>query len=280
MINISVIIPVYNRENTISRAIDSVLNQTYKPLEIIVVDDGSTDKTTEILKSYSDNIRVIRQNNNGVSSARNIGIKNSISEWIALLDSDDEWLPNKLQLEADYINENPEINILQTEEIWNRNGKRINPKKYHKKISGNIFKESLELCLVSPSTVIFSRSLFDEIGKFDETLPVCEDYDYWLRVSMKYPIGLVQEYGIIKYGGHSDQLSHKYWGMDRFRIQSLEKLLNNKLISEKQKKFVLNSILKKLNIMLIGAKKRKKDISVLVDKIEKYEKIKNHEFTN
>ncbi|MEA3500414.1 MAG: glycosyltransferase, partial [Candidatus Marinimicrobia bacterium] len=216
MIKISVIIPVFNRENTISRAIDSVLNQTYKPLEIIVVDDGSTDKTDDILKSYSDKIKVIHQKNSGVSAARNNGIKNSVGKWIALLDSDDEWLPNKLQLEVDYINKNHRINILQTEEIWIRDGRRVNPKKYHKKISGDIFKKSLELCLVSPSAVIFKRSLFDEIGDFDEELPVCEDYDYWLRTSLKYHVGLVNKFGIKKYGGHSDQLSQKYWGMDRF----------------------------------------------------------------
>jgi len=292
--NISVIIPVFNRESTISRAIDSVLNQTYKSLEIIVVDDGSTDKTAEILKSYSNNIKVIHQKNSGVSVARNNGIKNSIGEWIALLDSDDEWLPNKLKLEVDYINENLDMKILQTEEIWIRNGKRIDPKKYHKKIAGNIFQKSLELCLVSPSAVIFKRSLFNEIGEFDEDLPVCEDYDYWLRVSLKYPVGLIKKYGIIKYGGHSDQLSQKYWGMDRFRIQSLEKIINNKSLDKQEKQkiinnksldkqekqMVLNTLLKKLNILLIGARKRNKNVSVLVDKIEKYEKIKSHEFMN
>ena len=280
MTNISIIIPVFNRENTISRAIDSVLNQTYKSLEIIVVDDGSTDKTAEILKSYSNNIKVIHQKNSGVSVARNNGIKNSIGEWIALLDSDDEWLPNKLKLEVDYINENLDMKILQTEEIWIRNGKRIDPKKYHKKIAGNIFQKSLELCLVSPSAVIFKRSLFNEIGEFDEDLPVCEDYDYWLRVSLKYPVGLIKKYGIIKYGGHSDQLSQKYWGMDRFRIQSLEKIVNNESLDKQKKQMVLNTLLKKLNILLIGARKRNKNVSVLVGKIEKYEKIKSHEFTN
>ncbi|MEA1987104.1 MAG: glycosyltransferase [Candidatus Marinimicrobia bacterium] len=289
MINISVIIPVYNRASTISRAIDSVLNQSYRVFEIIVVDDGSTDKTGEILKTYSDKIKIISQKNSGVSSARNIGILNSRGNWISLLDSDDEWLPNKLQLEVDYINKNPDMKILQTEEKWIRNGKQINPKKYHTKNDGYFFEKSLELCLVSPSAVIFKRELFDEIGVFDKDLPVCEDYDYWLRVGLKYPIGLVKEFGIIKYGGHSDQLSHKYWGMDRFRIQSLEKLLARELaplskdktgkikviareqapLSEKRK-LVLKSIIKKLEILLIGAKKREKNVAELIKKIEKY----------
>lgn len=273
MINISVIIPVFNREKKISRAINSVLDQTYKPLEIIVVDDGSIDKTANILRSYSGKIKVIHQKNSGVSAARNNGIKNSSGEWIALLDSDDEWLPNKLQLEVDYINKNPNIKILQTEEIWIRNGKQINPKKYHKKKAGDIFKKSLELCLVSPSAVIFKRSLFDEIGDFDEELPVCEDYDYWLRTSLKYPVGLVNEFGIKKYGGHSDQLSQKYWGMDRFRIQSLEKLLDNELLDNAKKKLVLKTLLKKLDILMIGSKKRGKDVSDLTKKIKEYSNI-------
>lgn len=273
MINISVIIPVFNREKKISRAINSVLDQTYKPLEIIVVDDGSIDKTANILRSYSGKIKVIHQKNSGVSAARNNGIKNSSGEWISLLDSDDEWLPNKLQLEVDYINKNPNIKILQTEEIWIRNGKQINPKKYHKKKAGDIFKKSLELCLVSPSAVIFKRSLFDEIGDFDEELPVCEDYDYWLRTSLKYPVGLVNEFGIKKYGGHSDQLSQKYWGMDRFRIQSLEKLLDNELLDNAKKKLVLKTLLKKLDILMIGSKKRGKDVSDLTKKINEYSNI-------
>ncbi len=273
MINISVIIPVFNREKKISRAINSVLDQTYKPLEIIVVDDGSIDKTANILRSYSGKIKVIHQKNSGVSAARNNGIKNSSGEWISLLDSDDEWLPNKLQLEVDYINKNPNIKILQTEEIWIRNGKQINPKKYHKKKAGDIFKKSLELCLVSPSAVIFKRSLFDEIGDFDEKLPVCEDYDYWLRTSLKYPVGLVNEFGIKKYGGHSDQLSQKYWGMDRFRIQSLEKLLDNELLDNAKKKLVLKTLLKKLDILMIGSKKRGKDVSDLTKKINEYSNI-------
>ncbi len=268
---ISVIIPVYNREIQIRQAVDSVLQQTRPADEIIVVDDGSTDATPDVLESYDDIIYVVRQENQGVSSARNRGIEHASGNWIALLDSDDEWLPDKLARQEAWLKDHHNFRICQTEEIWIRNGKRVNPMKKHRKLHGDIFIPGLKLCLVSPSAVIFERSLIEEVGMFDESLPVCEDYDLWLRVSMKYPIGLLNEPGIIKYGGHKDQLSRSRWGMDRFRIYALEKLLSEypDLPSDK-KEAVLQELILKLKIFKTGAEKRGRDVKTWQNKIEKY----------
>jgi glycosyltransferase involved in cell wall biosynthesis len=266
----SVIIPVYNRAAVIARAVESVLAQSRPADEIIVVDDGSVDETASFLNQYLPQIKIIRQENGGVSAARNTGIRAATGEWIALLDSDDEWLPQKLELAMRYIQAHPDCKIFQTEEIWIRNGKRVNPKNKHKKKGGFIYKESLPLCIVSPSAVVIKRSLFDETGLFDETLPVCEDYDLWLRVSRKYKIGLDTQPGIKKYGGHADQLSNKFWGMDRFRIKAMEKQLDDTELHDEMRIWTLREIISKLNILINGYEKRGRDSTELHKKIDKY----------
>ena len=254
----SVIIPTYNRYESTKKAIESVIAQSFTDYELIVIDDGSTDSTPEIEKKYRGTLHYIRQENSGVSSARNTGIKHSCSPHIALLDSDDLWLPDKLLIQKKFIEQNPKIRIHQTDEIWVRNGKRVNPGIRHRKKSGKIFIDSLSLCLISPSSVILDRGLFDDYGYFDERLPACEDYDLWLRITANEEVGLVNEGHIIKHGGHADQLSRKHWGMDRFRVYSILKFLNNHspgidpiYINE-----AANIALKKCNVLLNGAKKR------------------------
>ena len=222
----SVIIPSYNRLEPLCRAIDSVLAQRFKDFELIVVDDGSTDGTPDIQEMYGSRITYIRQEQRGVSSARNTGIRHGSAPYIALLDSDDLWLPGKLQVQAEFISTSPDILIHQTDEIWIRNGKRVNPKNRHSKTGGYIFPQSLHLCLISPSAVVISREIFEKYGYFDEDLPVCEDYDLWLRTTWREETGFIPENHIIKHGGHSDQLSRSTWGMDRFRIYSICRLLS------------------------------------------------------
>ncbi|MFP5213017.1 MAG: glycosyltransferase family 2 protein, partial [Acidobacteriota bacterium] len=156
-------------------------------------------------------------------------------EWIALLDSDDLWLAGKLAAQMAYLSANPHIRICQTEETWLRNGSRLNPKKYHQKPEGYCFPLLLERCLLSPSAVMIHRGLFDEVGLFDESLPACEDYDLWLRIGCRHPIGLVREPLIVKRGGHSDQLSSSVPALDRYRIRALEKLLRSGVLSEEQR---------------------------------------------
>jgi glycosyltransferase involved in cell wall biosynthesis len=252
---VSVILPTYNRGWILTEAIDSVLAQDYKEYELIVVDDGSTDNTREILDTYGQNIIVLRQTNKGVSAARNRGIAEAGGQLIAFLDSDDLWLPRKLSRQVDFFNLNPDAVINQTEEIWIRNGVRVNPKDRHRKPSGIIFERSLGLCLVSPSAVMIQKTLFDAIGVFDENLPACEDYDLWLRISCRYPVDLIDTPLIIKRGGHGDQLSRAA-GLDRFRIQSLKKIIESGQLTESQYRAAVCSLQDKCAIYVGGCRKR------------------------
>lgn len=224
----SVIIPTYNRYASLKKAIDSVLAQTYTDYQLMVVDDGSTDKTCSIVDEYAGMLTYIRQDHSGVSAARNRGIMASSSEWVTFLDSDDLWMPDKLAAHHRYIHSHAgSERIHQVDEIWIRNGKRVNPRSKHVKRGGWIFTDSLYLCLVSPSAVAVKRELLDDTGLFDENLPACEDYDLWLRIAWKEMIGYIPQYLVTRNGGHGDQLSSRYRGMDRFRVYAICKLLHS-----------------------------------------------------
>lgn len=252
---VSIIIPTYNRGWILKEAINSVLAQDFTDFELIVVDDGSTDKTQDILNTYNEDIIALRQNNQGVSAARNAGIASALGRFIAFLDSDDLWLPKKLSAQIDFFKSNRDALICQTDEIWIRNGVRVNPKKRHKKFSGDLFKRSLSLCLISPSAVMIKRSLFEEVGVFDETLPACEDYDLWLRISCQYPVHLIKTPLIIKRGGHDDQLSSAS-GLDRFRIEALKKIIESNLLSKEQCSAAAEVLKEKCAIYANGCLKR------------------------
>ncbi len=270
--DISVIIPAFNRAHTLPKALDSVLSQTLKPREIIVVDDGSTDETNAVLANYP-GLCIISQDNRGVSAARNMGIKKAGGEWLAFLDSDDEWLKEKLEKQWDAICIDDKL-ICHTEEIWIRNGQRVNPMKKHKKFGGIIYERCLPLCVISPSSVMIHRSVFEDVGVFDESLEVCEDYDLWLRICAKYSILFIDEPLIVKYGGHEDQLSRKHWGMDRFRVKALEKMMSFGALNDEDEKATVNMILQKCGIIINGMKKRgnNDEAEKWQSKIEKYEK--------
>jgi len=259
---VSVIIPAYNRCQMLKQAVDSVLSQDFTDFELIVSDDGSADNTQEMLRSYGNRIIVIRQENKGVSAARNRGIVSASGDLIAFLDSDDLWLPKKLSEQIEFFNANPDALICQTEEIWIRNGVRVNPKKKHRKLSGMIFEASLLLCLVSPSAVMMRRSLFDELGLFDETLPACEDYDLWLRIGCRYPIFLIDIPLIVKRGGHADQLSAEP-GLDKFRIQSLKKILDSGMLSGEQWTAAVKVLKEKCAVYSGGCLKRGREDEAL-----------------
>ena len=270
--DISVIIPAFNRAHTLPKALDSVLSQTLKPREIIVVDDGSTDETNAVLANYP-GLCIISQDNRGVSAARNMGIEKAGGEWLAFLDSDDEWLKEKLEKQWDAICIDDKL-ICHTEEIWIRNGQRVNPMKKHKKFGGIIYERCLPLCVISPSSVMIHRSVFKDVGVFDESLEVCEDYDLWLRICAKYSVLFIDEPLIVKYGGHEDQLSRKYWGMDRFRVKALEKMMSFGALNDEDEKATVNMILQKCGIIINGMKKRgnNDEAEKWQSKIEKYEK--------
>ena len=254
---ISVIIPTYNRCDLLKRAINSVIKQTITPKEIIIVDNGSTDQTYQMVSSLFPEINYFIEKKRGVSAARNKGILESKSKWIAFLDSDDAWKPTKLEKQMEYsVFNQDKYRIIHTDENWYRNKKFLNQLKKHKKSGGNIFKNSLQLCCISPSSVVLKKQIFDDYGLFDENLEVCEDYDMWIRITSKEEVGFLDSPLVLKYGGHSDQLSKKFWGMDRFRIKSLEKNLKNEHFSKSQKINVLDTLIEKLTIVSDGALKR------------------------
>ncbi|MBL0712063.1 MAG: glycosyltransferase [Desulfosarcina sp.] len=256
-VRVSVIIPTFNRAWVIEEAVDSVLGQTYPNFELIVVDDGSTDDTRVRLQRYGGRIQVVHQRNQGVSAARNAGLRRAAGELIALLDSDDLWQPAKLERQAAFFNAHPDARICQTEETWIRRGVRVNPGHRHRKPSGWIFEDSLALCLVSPSAVMMRRELLEETGGFDESLPACEDYDLWLRVSLRYPIHLIDEPLVVKRGGHADQLSGAA-GLDRYRIQSLDKILGRENLTPTQARAAAAMLREKCRIYAAGCRKRGK----------------------
>jgi glycosyltransferase involved in cell wall biosynthesis len=252
---VSVIIPTHNRWPMIGEAVESVLAQTFRDFELIVVDDGSSDGTAEKIKALGRDMRIIVQSRCGVSAARNYGASVARGRYLAFLDSDDLWLAEKLAVQTAFMVEHPEMQICQTEEIWLRRGVRVNPKVKHRKPSGNIFRASLELCLVSPSAVMLTKDLFDEVGGFDESLPVCEDYDLWLRVAVDHAVPLIRAPLVIKRGGHPDQLSHSLWGMDRYRVVALRKLMRAGVSGEKRE-WVVDVLGRKISVLAQGAKKR------------------------
>ena len=255
---VSVIIPVHNRPEQVLRAVHSVLGQRNLArvgieLEVLVVDDGSTDPTPWALENIRESrVRLLRhQENLGVSAARNTGLSAAQGEYLALLDSDDWWLPQKLAAHLEYHHAG-EWRISQTDEIWLRNGRRVNPMVKHAKPEGRFFAQALKLCLVSPSCVLFDRRFWKEIGPFDPALPACEDYDLWLRTLVHYPVGLCPEKLVCKTGGHPDQLSRKIIGLDLYRIQAMVNLLQAEALSPTQRSLTIQELQAKARVYIRG----------------------------
>jgi len=286
---VSAIVPVHNRAWCIRRSIESVLAQDYRPLELIVVDDGSTDDTPRLLgeiaremtehpeskaggialrkskaggialrKSKAGGIalRILRQDNRGVSAARNLGIRAARGPLIALLDSDDEWLPQKTSRQAACFPAHPGMRVHQTGETWVRKGRRVNPPLRLRKKAGDLFEQSLDHCAISPSAVMLRREVFDEVGLFDESFPACEDYEMWLRITCRHEVGLLDEALIVKHGGHEDQLSFTVEALDRQRIRAIVKTLDSGVLSAAQRDLAVRALETKCRIYAQGCRKR------------------------
>lgn len=254
----SVIIPTFNRKLLISRAIKSVLNQTFKAFEIIVVDDGSTDGSGQMIKEKFPQVILFKQNNQGVSNARNKGVKISQGTWVAFLDSDDEWHKTKLEKQIQYLKINKDIKFCHTNEVWIRDDIIINQKKKHQKYGGKIFSEMLDMCRISPSSVLIFKNIFEEISYFNENLKICEDYDLWLKISSKKNILFIDMPLINKYGGHEGQLSSSANknGIEYFRIKSLIDILENFDLEKEHRLVAIEMLIKKMRIYLKGLIKR------------------------
>ena len=254
--SVSVIIPTFNRAERLPRALISVLEQSRPADEVIVVDDGSSDQTRELLEAEFPAIKLIVQSNQGVSAARNRGAASSSGHWLAFLDSDDEWLPEKLEVQMQAAAANPQFSLIHSNEIWIRRGVRVNQMKKHRKSGGDIFSDCLPRCIISPSAVMLRRELFDAVGQFDESLPACEDYDLWLRICHQHEVLYIDKPLLVKYGGHEDQLSTRYWGMDRFRVKALDKLLSQISLEADKEREARAILLEKCRVLMVGAHKR------------------------
>ena len=269
---IDIIIPSYNRKPLLKRAVHSVYNQTYKNWRLFIVDDGSTDGTS--LQDYGRKAKILRlSKNKGVSFARNYGIKNTQADWIAFLDSDDEWKENKLEKQVQFLHKNPSAVLIHCNELWIKNGRILNQKKHHKKRGGRIFYFCIDLCCISPSAVLIKRSVFEELGLFREDFPVCEDYEFWLRLSARYEVSFLDEVLLVKYGGRPDQLSTRFYAMDYWRIKALIPFLGSKLLSGQEQVKLKNTLLKKIHLVLKGCKKRgnlklQKEIEDIYEKLK------------
>ncbi len=250
---VSVIIPTYNRAQRLGKAIDSVLAQSHQDFELIVVDDGSEDNTDELIENYNSDIVYIRQENSGAAAARNRGIEKARYNLLAFLDSDDWFAENKLKTQIEAMNRNPSCLISHTNEIWYRNGQILNQKLKHRKSSGDIFAQSLELCAVGMSTIMIHKEIFDRYGFFDEGYPCCEDYEFWLRISAEEKFLLVEEPLTLKDGGRDDQLSAIYrTGMDKFRIKAIMKTLASGMLTEEQSGIARRELERKCRIYGTG----------------------------
>lgn len=260
---VSVIVPTYNRAEFLNRALMSVVKQTVKCSEIIVVDDGSTDDTANLLHKFARTIeiplKIIRQENKGPAAARNLGITSAKQEYVAFLDSDDHWNKRKIEIQYKILQDNPEYLISHTKEKWLRRGAHLNQKKKHIPRHGDIFDHCLQLCGVGMSTVMIRSDLFEKIGLFDENIRCCEDYDFWLRVSCRFPFYLVNEPLTVKEGGREDQVSSIYrMGMDRIRVYALKKIIDSKILTEKQYLLAIDEFKRKCTVFGNGCLKHGK----------------------
>lgn len=258
--SVAVVIPTFNRVGPLRRALESVQAQSVRPAEVIVVDDGSDDGTREMLEERFSGVRLLEQPHAGVSAARNRGIAAAVgeNEWVAFLDSDDAWLPRKLELQMAALEGGSSERLCHCEEIWIRDGVRVNAGLRHAKSGGDLFEQSLELCLISPSAAVVHRSVFKELGSFDEELAACEDYDFWLRYTASNDVLFVPDPLVVKYGGHADQLSRTVEALDRYRIRSLAKLLDSTPLSAGQRASAIATLLRKIEIYRPGVVKRQR----------------------
>jgi glycosyltransferase involved in cell wall biosynthesis len=252
---VSVIIPTNNRRAMVREAVASVLAQRDVDFELIVVDDGSTDGTCEMLAQLH-RVTVERAERRGPAAARNRGVALASAPLIAFLDSDDVWAPDKLHRQLAFMREFPGCAISQTAEIWIRDGRRLNPGLRHLKRAGDIFLDSLQTCLISPSAVILKADLFRTLCAFDEDLAAAEDYDLWLRILVDHEAGLLDEPLVTRRAGHQDQLSSSIPALDRFRVIALMKLLANYRLSDLRRAAVIEVLIEKCGILANGTRRR------------------------
>jgi len=226
---VSVIIPAYNCARFLPESLESVLRQTFRDFEVIIVDDGSTDNTPAVLesyfKAYPDLIRYIRKQNGGPASARNAGIQEARGELIAFQDADDIWMPEKLEMQVAYLREHPEAGVVFTDYALLSGETVLMPsiQSRYEVPSGMIFEKLLTQHFIAMPSVMVRRACLDQVGVFDETLIGAEDYNFYLRLASRYPFGFVDKL-LVKVRSHEDSLSENLEQMCRDEVANLEKI--------------------------------------------------------
>jgi len=270
---ISVIIPTYNRSSLLIEALESVFAQTAGYSEIIVADDGSTDSTEADVVKLNDRIltpvRYIYQSHTGMpGQVRNMGAGMAEGEYLAFLDSDDFWQSEKLMKQIDFFENQSDIKICHTRETWLRKGKEISQAKQRHKREGNVFSDALKKCIIGPSTVMMKRELFEDAGGFREDLEIAEDYEFWLRITDRNPVGYIDEPLVIKRAGEWEQLSEKYGHIELFRLRGLKDLVDSRAFTEEHKEEAARELSLKCRIYAAGCRKRgRKDEAVEFEKL-------------
>ena len=252
----SVIIPTFDRLPMLQEAVQSVRQQTEDRWELLVVDDGSTDGTDRWLRTQPDIRPLGHSAPRGPSAARNLGAAHARGEYLAFLDSDDLFLPHKLELQAAALAHDPGAPLCHGNELWRRNGKELRQKKKHEKRGGRIFSHCLPMCRISPSASVIQRRCFEELGGFDEDIEIAEDYELWLRLTCRHRVSFVPRPVIIKRGGHPDQLSEKYGQIEKFRIEALRRVIARAPLDADQRAEARETLRTKCEIYALGCLKR------------------------
>jgi glycosyltransferase involved in cell wall biosynthesis len=226
---VSVILPVYNGQRYVSAAIESALAQTYRPIEVVIVNDGSTDHSYETIEPYLNlpDVKYLQQENRGVAAARNAGIRHSKGELVAFLDQDDLWLPEKLALQVGYLQQNPEIAMVHSNQRYiNGDGGRIQFPGWETDAQGMCLKELFIKNRIAVLTVVVRKHCLDEVGPLNESLSGCDDYELWLRIAARFPIGHIDK-ELALYRFHDCNVSRDLFRMtmtDLAAIQSFVKI--------------------------------------------------------
>lgn len=261
MPEVSVIIPLYNRSALLKEALDSVRAQTFSDYEIIVADDGSDSE--ELIRSARHceeaGAKLVRLTHFGCPGrSRNRGVEHASGRYLAFLDSDDLWTPDKLEQQLEYMKTHPDCRLVHTREVWNREGQIVSQRKQRHQRSGEIFSDALVKCIIGPSTVMMTRECYLELGGFHDHIEVAEDYEFWLRYTALYPVGYIESPLVIKRAGNWDQLSEKYGQIEIFRIRALKHFLELPGIPEARRSEAVEEYIRKCRIFSNGCLKREK----------------------
>ena len=281
--SVSVIIPVYNRSSLLREAVSSVVRQSYRDFELIIADDCSSEDLHSVVPGIQGTeglpLKFIRLDaHSGMPGfVRNRGAEKAEGDYIAFLDSDDIWMPDKLEKQVSFLAGcaglpgfddaagSQEIQgrenragcaICHTREKWVRSGKTVSQSSQKHKREGCIFSDSLWKCIIGPSTVMMSKSLFDRYGGFREDLEVAEDYELWLRVTAENHVTYLDEPLTIKRAGEWEQLSEKYGQIEIFRIKALKGLIDSGFFREEQRIAASKVLRQKCLIYAAGCRKR------------------------